>query len=335
MALPFFRLLTDYVERQNLSTARLLELVGEPIELAHGDEHGRVPFGAFQRACAVASEQLNEPCLGLKLGQAIRPGHLGTHGHALMNCANALELTRQSARYSSLTIDACHNVVEHRGDALVRVLHSNLPPGSGLGRTCEELQHAIALSFARWITGRDEANPMWVSFSHAKPADVTEYQALFRCELRFSASEVAIAYDARLGELPLPNADPQIRRVMEDMCEQLDQRLGSALEPSWLASARRVTLDAFRHGMPAAAKTAVAVGMDEETFKRSLMARGLTYRSFVDELRHGLAVGYIRDPAMSLVDTAYLLGFSEQSAFQRAFKRWTGLTPGEYRRSRT
>lgn len=60
----------------------------------------------------------------------------------------------------------------------------------------------------------------------------------------------------------------------------------------------------------------------------------MSFRGFVDELRQALALGYVRDPALNLVDISYLLGFSEQSAFQRAFKRWTAMTPGEYRRNK-
>jgi AraC-like DNA-binding protein len=74
--------------------------------------------------------------------------------------------------------------------------------------------------------------------------------------------------------------------------------------------------------------------MSEEQLKEALSARELSFRGFVDNLRQALALGYIRDPQMSLVDIAYLLGFSEQSAFQRAFKRWTGMPPGDYRRLR-
>ncbi|WP_367114619.1 helix-turn-helix transcriptional regulator [Aquabacterium sp.] len=66
--------------------------------------------------------------------------------------------------------------------------------------------------------------------------------------------------------------------------------------------------------------------------KEHFAQRGISFRSFIDELRQALALGYMRDPNLSLVDIAYLLGFSEQSAFQRAFKRWTGQTPGDYRR---
>ena len=96
--------------------------------------------------------------------------------------------------------------------------------------------------------------------------------------------------------------------------------------------ARSAVLESFKLGMPELVHVASAANMSEEELKKQLAKRGLSFRSFVDDLRHGLAMGYVRDPTLSLVDIAFLLGFSEQSAFQRAFKRWTGKPPGDYRK---
>ena len=91
-------------------------------------------------------------------------------------------------------------------------------------------------------------------------------------------------------------------------------------------------LESFQKGFPDMAEVARATQLSEQALKDKLNERGLSFRAFIDDLRQALAVGYMRDPTLSLVDVAYLLGFSEQSAFQRAFKRWTGQTPGDYRK---
>lgn len=333
VALHFFRLLTDHITRQGLALQALLEQAALPCSVVQGDEHGRVPYEVFIRLCEVAAQALQDPCLGLRLGQSIRPGHLGSHGYALMNCANALELARQSSRYSALTIDACHNTIELRDSAFVRVLHSNLPDGR-LDALCEDLQHSVMVTFGRWITGRDDIDPLWVSFRHPPPADTGPYQTLFRCPVHFDAGESAIGVDMRLASVPLPQADSRIRRIMEDLCTQLLQQLGPALEPGWLSSARRAVLESLHHGVPEAPAVAESIGLAPDRLRALLAERGLSFRALVDQLRHSLALGYMADPELSLVDIAFVLGFSEQSAFQRAFKRWTGMTPGEHRRQR-
>lgn len=332
VAAHFFKLLTDYTPRHGLSTERLLNIAGMAPEDIEADSNGRVSFEAFKRLCDVAALELGDPRLGLKLGQSVRPGHLGSHGFALMSCSTAMELAKQSARYSALTIDAGHNVVESRGNEYVRVFRSNLPGTSSLGPLQDEMQHAIAVTLSRYITTREDIGPCWVSFQHPRPADTSEYDALFRCELRFGATETAIGIDRGFMDLPLPHANAQVLRMMDDLSAKLAGQLGNSLEPNWLAAARQATLEAFRTGIPEIETIAEQAGMSSGDLKDQLAKRGLSFRTFIDDLRQALALGYMRDPELGLVDIAYLLGFSEQSAFQRAFKRWTGMTPGDYRR---
>lgn len=331
VAVHFLRLLTDYAQQHGIPTPTLLAEQGLSLAV-FDDPNGRVPYAAFDALCQLTAQKLNEPHLGLKLGQHIRPGHLGSHGLALMSCATMRDLVQQSARYSALTIDAGHNEFELRGTDHVRIWRSNLPDGRSLGPIQDELQQAIAVYLCQYLANRTDLKPNWVSFTHTKPADTSLHEAVFHCPIRFGAKETAIAVDARLVDLPLPHANEQVRRIMDDLCAQLLKQLGSALEPSWLAMARRAVLESFQRGFPDIAEVAKAAQLSEQHLKDKLNKRGMSFRTFIDDLRQALAVGYMRDPTLSLVDVAYLLGFSEQSAFQRAFKRWTGQTPGDYRK---
>lgn len=332
VAVHFLRLLTDYITQHGLNEQAFLAQANiNSQELA--DPNARVAYGKFNHLCQLAAEALQDPCLGLKLGESIRAGHLGSHGFALMSCANGAELMRQHTRYSSLTIDAAHAAFEQRGDEYIRFLRSNLPGGELLGRLQDDLNLATTVTLARWFTNRQDLSPKWVSFRHTKPNEIKEYEALFRCPVHFDADETAIAVDASYLSLPLPHANPQLHRIMDDLCAQLVKQLGEAHEPSWMAAARRAALESFQRGDPQVSEIARAAGCTEAEFKDNLSQRGLSFRSFIDDIRHALALGYARDPSLSLVDIAYLLGFSEQSSFQRAFKRWTGKTPGEFRRT--
>ena len=144
----------------------------------------------------------------------------------------------------------------------------------------------------------------------------------------FPAPETAIAFSVTGTDKPLPTSNPQLVAMMEDVCARLLEEPGDSLEPAWLSIARAAVLESFKLGMPELSRIAGAAGMTEDELRKQLNRRGLSFRSFVDNLRHGLAMGYVRDPTLTLVDIAFLLGFSEQSAFQRAFKRWTGKTTG-------
>lgn len=331
VAVYYLRLLTDYAARYGLPIESLLVQAGIAQESLN-DPNGRIPFAAFSHLCDITSTVLAEPYLGIKVGQGIRPGHLGSHGVALMSCSTGAELVQQSARYSALTINAAYNVIERHGDEYVRYWRSSLPNGAELGRIQDELHQVTWIALARWFANRDDIVPNWVSFKHAKPRDIRDYEAFFRCPLHFAAKETAIGFSTAYLDLPLPHADAQLRRIMDDLCAQLLKQLGNALEPSWLAIARKTVIESFKQGVPELEAVAQATGLSDTQLKEQLSQRGLSFRSFIDDLRQALALGYTRDPSLGLVDIAYLLGFSEQSAFQRAFKRWTGTTPGNYRR---
>ncbi|MDE2422507.1 MAG: AraC family transcriptional regulator [Gammaproteobacteria bacterium] len=331
VAVHFLKLLTDYVESKNLPSTNLLQHVGLHEESLQ-DPNGRIPFEQFSRLCDLTADMLHEPNFGLKLGQSIRPGHLGSHGFALMSCSTPDELIQQHIRYSALTIDAIHIDIVQKGNEIIRYTRSNLLNQTPISKLQEQLHVSTSVTLARWFVNRMDLNPNWISFQHTKPDDIHEYTELFRCPIKFSQPETAISIDANFFNLTLPHANPQLRRIMADLCAQLLKQLGNALEPLWLAKVRKAVLEAFQDGLPDIKVAALKSGISEEELKERLAERGLSFRGFVDDLRQALAVGYIRDPNLSLVDIAYLLGFSEQSAFQRAFKRWTGMTPGDYRK---
>lgn len=250
-----------------------------------------------------------------------------------MSFADGIELMEQTARYSVLTMDAGHNVFELRRNEYIRYRRSNLPDGASLGWLQEDLQNASGITLARWFGSREDFNPNWVSFRHGKPNNLAEYEKLFRCPMHFNASETAMSFDPEYVRLPLPHVDPQLNRVRDDLCSPLLTQLGDAVEPAWLSIARRTALESFRHGVPDIKIVAAATGLAEAQLNERLAERGLSFRGFIDDLRQAMAVGYMRNHGFTLVDVAYLLGFSEQGSFQRAFKRWIGKTPGDYRRN--
>lgn len=333
VAVHFFKLVTDYIQSKDVDIVEFMNKAGLD-EIALQEPNDRIPFNTFFRLCEFTASYFNEPDLGLKLGQSIRPGHLGSHGFALMSCSNVTELIQQHIRYSALTIDALHIEVEKKGNEYIRYCKSNLPNQTQLGKIQEQLNMSTTVTLSRWFVNRLDLNPQWISFQHEKPENIEEYQKLFNCPILFSQSDTAMGINAELFNLALPGANPQLKRIMDDLCAQLIKKLGNSLEPVWLAQARQAIIQSFQVGLPEIELIAQKIHLTEEEFKTLLSEREMSFRGFVDELRQALALGYVRDPALNLVDISYLLGFSEQSAFQRAFKRWTAMTPGEYRRNK-
>lgn len=333
VAVHYMRLLFDYLQRKNYPIARFLAEINLDQDLFNRP-NDRVDFEIFNHACHVLQEKFKQPNLGIHLGQLVTTGHLGPHGFALMTCSNAREVMQQNIRYSALTIDAGSNIFEQHGPEYIRYWRSNLADEQPLGKLQDELHQAAYITLSRQLFNRQDLNPLWVSFQHEQPEDISEYNALFRCPLIFNAENTALGFHESFLDFSLPSSNESVHVVMSDLRQQLLKQLGNHLEPSWLANARKAIVESFQLGGLTFEELAQRTGFSLEELKMEMLRHNLNFRTFVDEIRQSLAISYVRNPQLSLVEIAFLLGFSEQSAFQRAFKRWTGKTPKEYRNFR-
>ena len=328
----YVRLVTDYGDRRSLPAARLFAEAGLDTRLLDQRE-ARLPYRGFEQLLERAAAALDDPVLGLHVGASAQPGYYGPYGFTLTTCGTAREVLARSTRYSALVSDAYRVEFAEQGDELIRYWRSNLSGGARPRRLHEQLNSAAWLTMARWVSGQPELNPNWIAFCHVRPADVSEYEALFRCPLRFGAAVTTFSMDRRLLDRPLPQADPRVQRMMEAVCQRLEQQFGTAIEPAWLAACRKAVVAALGRSEPKLETIAAAAGLSAGALQQRLAERKTNFRELVDGIRRDLALSYLQDPSLSLIDIACLLGFSEQSAFQRAFKRWTGATPGERRAS--
>ncbi|MEL0027973.1 MAG: AraC family transcriptional regulator, partial [Perlucidibaca sp.] len=165
--------------------------------------------------------------------------------------------------------------------------------------------------------------------------DIREHQRFFACPLSFDADENAIAFPIGVMELALLQPNPPLMLMLDEVCDRLLARLQSETEPDWLQQCRRAIVESLRGDVPVIERIAPVLGLSPRALRRKLTSSGLSFRDLVDDLRRDLAQRYIKDHELSLVDIAFLLGFSQQSAFQRAFRRWTGEAPGQRRRQLT
>ncbi|MCI0354281.1 MAG: AraC family transcriptional regulator [Acidobacteria bacterium] len=334
VAMHFVRLLTDYCEQRGLPPAQLFK--GAGLGLAELDEpDARLPFADFDHACRHAAERLGDPNLGLHLALALKPEYLGPLSFALVSCDTLLQTMRRATRFVALVFtcaDAPRIEWEQVGEEVVTYFRSNQPTRAY--RLLDELNVATQIALARWATGRQDLHANWVSFRHSRPADEREYVEFFRCPIRFDAKEAAIGCDARLFELRLPQANREVRRMMDALCERQLKGLGDAQDPHWLAECKRAIVRSFADGEPMLASIAPQAKLTPRALRNRLTQRGGNFSELVEALRRDLALSHMEDPSLSIVAIAFLLGYSDQSAFQRAFKRWTGRTPGDYRRER-
>jgi AraC-like DNA-binding protein len=197
-------------------------------------------------------------------------------------------------------------------------------------------RHAVEFAFARSVfmarqsTGVDLA-PLCVRFAFPRPADTSAHERLFRAPVVFGHHRSELEFDAATLHLPQRSADAWLHKVVEAHAQAALDRLG-ARNPfvQQVASALGV---AVQRGEGDLRHVARALALTERTLQRRLAEEGVQFRSLVDDVRRGLALRYLSERTMSLTEIALMLGFSEQAAFHRAFVRWTGKTPGHFRRA--
>lgn len=193
-------------------------------------------------------------------------------------------------------------------------------------------------TFAALVTrARTCAGPSWspdaVELTFPAPANTHEHRRIFACEVRFGRPEARLICSPAAWSAPVGGADPALLSVLEDHAA----RLLAELPPSDdLASrVKSAIAEALHRGDVTAATIARRLGTSERTLQRRLKDEGLTLAELLDQTRAAVAKTHLENPHTALAEIAWLLGFSDQSTFTRAFRRWTGVTPGAFRDTRT
>src|SRR5262249_7457170 len=161
------------------------------------------------------------------------------------------------------------------------------------------------------------------------PRDASEHTRLFGAPVSFGFQANAFAMDREFLERQVPAAHERLYPILKHYLD--DILTGMPRGDEMLAPAPRLVGESMSNGEPKLAAMGKRLAMGPRTLQRRLKDNGVEFKSLVDDTRRQLALGYLRDPAHTLAEIAYLLGYSEVSAFNRAFRRWTGSTPSEYR----
>lgn len=331
VSVAYLQGLLDHLERQGFDSSTLLARVHlTPQILSQRDQ--RIAASVYLDLLALGVQLTGDEHLGLHLGEAVRPGYYGVLGYLIMSCATLSDALHRQARYAALVgnllhIDLADEPPREGHEPLVA--HSCRPLVDQQQRQLCEETLAAWVTFGRWISGLN-VPPSEVRFQHAAPADTSEHARIFRCPVLFEQADNALVFPKRLLTTPLGQADAQVRLMLDAYAErQLGEiRLGQSL-------LERARLELSRQLPQTGAdlqQIAARLALSPRTLQRRLREAGLSFNQLVDETRQQLVLHYLRDPALELAEIAFLVGFSEPASLARAFRRWTGQSPGEYRR---
>jgi AraC-like DNA-binding protein len=295
------------------------------------DPDGRLPAEVALRAWRAAAELSGDPNFGLSVVDHVRPDTHGGVGYVVHGSATLGEgMRRLSTFFRLLHQRTTLEVVSEGGLARLRfVADYDGPPG--------ELKHpvecmlSVLLSACRRTTGRP-LRPLAVSFRHGAPAALDAHRRAFDVEPAFDQPHSELCFAAEVFDLPSAGPDAQMVFAAERHLRQLLEQLPR--DEAFATRARGALLEELRRGEPTLERLAARLRVSERTLQRRLSQEGTSLQALLDDLRRELSLRHLAESGESIAEIAFVLGFSEVSAFHRAFKRWTGSTPGAYRQTR-
>ena len=321
--MPLLRGILVAAERRGIDVAIALAR----LDIKAGDlvvSDRRVPRSTFYQLWDVLAQLSGDQDLGIHLAESAEVGDFAVLDYAIRNSPTLGAGYHQAARYSHVL----HNGVDvsHEVENGVASMHYGEAAGSP--------RHVAEWIISAWlVVGRQIVGESWkphaVQFQHPPPADLSEHKRLFITEPAFRAADNRLSLDAQLLERRVVLADPQLFRVVGEFARQLLE--GVPRTQSSRDQVKHVVAERLGHGEVSLEEVAKQLDVAPRTLQRKLKGDGATFQTVLDEVRLVLASRYLADPTLAVEETAFLVGFSEPSAFNRAFKRWTGETPSSYR----
>jgi AraC-like DNA-binding protein len=284
-----------------------------------------IPYHDLAAAYEAAARLTGDAAFGLHLGERTAFRMYGLLGYLVANSVTLGEALTSLVAYQGLWSRGAGFEIE-RGGGRLRLRYWSGPgvPAEGRRQESEQMLSAL-ITFVRSAVGIS-LRPAEVRFEHSAPADTREHERIFGCRLLFGASATELSIAADRLDLPVPEADPNLARLLRRQAEvELGDRLSEqpfvrALQ-SLAGAAILSSGDASLEGLAAAA------GLGPRTLQRRLQREGLTVRTLVAQTRAALARRFLEEGELSLGQIAFRLGYAQTSAFHRAFRRETGSTP--------
>lgn len=277
-------------------TLGLMRLVNDEFFLAGGRR--RTPYGSFPLMC---QSIIQLPTLRSALRRGLRFYQLFTRdiNFRIRHHEDRVEI---SMRWDDASMDPMH--------------------------ICTESMMTIMHRLSSWLI--DQRIPLIeATFTYAPPAHVEDYHLLFHCPLRFNQSRNSIVFSSAYLNYPLMQNEASLKEFLRATPNSLFAPPTNA--QLLTAQIRAMLGQDFTREFPEFEEVAEDLGLTPQTLRRRLKEENSSYQGIKDQVRRDAAIYYLSRPQLGIAEIAHLMGFSEPSTFHRAFKKWTGLTPGEYR----
>ncbi|MBT4643866.1 MAG: helix-turn-helix domain-containing protein [Deltaproteobacteria bacterium] len=322
------RIIIRYLEKLEINLSDLAEKTHASYELFVEPDQ-KIPIHSELHLWQYAAQKTEDPHIGISMAHLFDYKTLGVIGYLALQQPTLFKMMETFCHYHRMVHEEATLKPVCREEADYMEHHFS-GPGEGPGQAASEFTLATV-----WMIFKEvSALPIIlkeVSFQHHRPVSIQKYQAFFGSKVNFKFSQPTnqLCFPPSTLATPTRHSDNQLGKILKTYADQVLASLPETgdLEHSLyqviseLMPANNLHIDVVAHRL----------GLSRRTLQRRLSGEKLTFSALVEDVQKSYALRYLEDPSMNITEVAYLCGFSELSPFSRAFKRWTGMSPKEYR----
>lgn len=312
--------------QRNLDVPAVLQQAGIAAELLNAPR-ARVPALAFSRLWAALADLMDDEFFGLD-SHAMRRGSYALMCHAVLHADSLEHALRRMLKFLHAVLDDIHGELRCEGEHALIILHDD-------GRTRRLFTYGtwfiLVHGLACWLARR-RIPLIEMRFRASAPIDDSDYRMRFCEDVTFSADETLIRFDRSFLELKLTETEESLRTFLRGAPANILVKYRN--ESSTTAIVRHRLRNQAPDEWPDLDVLSRLLNLSAATLQRRLLAEGTNYRQLKDELRRDIAIELFSNSSLTVAEVAARTGFQETSAFHRAFRKWTGASPGMYRHGR-
>jgi AraC-like DNA-binding protein len=265
--------------------------------------------------------------IGLYQGEQLSKGFSNILGYILLNCIHLGAAAEKYIQYERIVDETSVSKIQTIDDTVVLSM-TNVAEDLQGNRILSDFRVSGMLSYTQILSG-ERITLKEAYFDHSKPQDLSEYQRVFNCPVFFEKPTNALVFNKELLRLPIIEPNKDLLSLFESIAGGTLERMEKS--ETYTKKVLKIIVKKMNGEIPSVDSVARQFSMSVRSLQGYLKKEGTSYIKLVNEVRKNSAIHYLREKNTSIAEIAYALGFSETSAFNRAFKKWTRFTPGEFR----
>lgn len=288
----------------------------------------RMPIELWWQLLDDLAETSGDPAVGLRVGRYAQAQDVGVLGYLAASSDTLAQALQRLQRFQLLLHDLSFSWVRQQGPDLYFGWASELGHSTAISN---DVLVSALLTVMDTLTAPQRVRPSLIEFRDPRPAGGDRHEEFLGCPVRFGCETLALRIPIKLLQVPINSRDPHLCEILERKADAMVKSLSDSDE--FLTTFQQAMMAGLEEGELSMQWLSNKLNTPVRSLYRGLQQRDKTYKGLLDKLRLELAHQYLADPALSLSEIALMLGYSEQSAFSRAFRKWTGETPLQVRKS--